>query len=62
MAECNETIIGLEQVKDIYKIETKLCQELIDLYDKCGRQLFNLASAWYKFKDSRRNPYTKRDS
>jgi len=60
MAECNETIVGLEQIKDIYKIEIKLCNELIDVYDKTGRQIFNLASAWYKFKDARRNPYTKR--
>lgn len=55
MAECNETIVGLEHCKDIYNINPKLCNELVDLYDKSGRQLYNLASAWYKFKDSRRN-------
>jgi len=62
MAECNETIVSLEQVKDIYKIKVKQCQDLIDVYDKTGRQLYNLASAWYKFKDARRNPYTKQAS
>lgn len=50
MSECNETIVCLEHVKDIYKIEIDLCEELIDLYDKSARQLFNLADAWDKFK------------
>lgn len=59
MGECNETIVSLEQCKDIYKIDLELCNRLIDIYDKSARQLFNLASAWYKFKDERRNPYTK---
>lgn len=62
MAECNETIVSLEQVKDIYKIKVGLCEQLVDSYDKSARQLFNLATAWYKFKDERRNPYTKRAS
>ncbi len=53
MAECNETIVGLEQCKDIYKIDPASCAELIDLYDKTARQLFNLASAWDKFKNRR---------
>ncbi len=54
MAECNETIVSLEQVKDIYNIEVDLCNELIDLYDKSARQLFNLAEAWDKFKKRRK--------
>jgi four helix bundle protein len=54
MAECNETIVSLEQVKDIYNIEVNLCNELIDLYDKSARQLFNLAQAWDKFKQRRK--------
>lgn len=62
MAECNETIVSLEQIKDIYKIKVGLGEQLIDSYDKSARQLFNLATAWYKFKDERRNPYTKRAS
>ena len=53
MAECNETIVGLEQCKDIYKIEEGLCNELIDIYDKTARQLFKLALAWDKFKNRR---------
>lgn len=50
MAECNETIVGLEQVKDIYHVEPELCAHLIDIYDKSARQLFKLAEAWDKFK------------
>jgi len=50
MAESNETIVGLEHVKDIYGIEVKLCNQLIDLYDKTARQLFKLGQAWNYFK------------
>ena len=57
MAECNETIVGLEMCRDIYKKQTSdlSLNELIDVYDKSGRQLFNLSKAWSKFKDERRN-------
>jgi four helix bundle protein len=55
MAECNETIVSLEQARDIYKVSHKLINELVDNYDKCGRQLYNLNKAWSKFKDARRN-------
>jgi len=47
MGECNEMIVSLQQAKDIYKIDI---QELIDIYDKSGRQLYNLSTAWGKFK------------
>jgi len=52
MGECNETIVGLEQCKDLYdtNVNKQLCEQLIDLYDKLGRQLYNLSSAWTKFK------------
>lgn len=64
MAECNETIVGLEHVKDIYGIEANLCNELIELYDKTARQLFRLAEAWDSFKNRRRQPIleTKNDT
>ena len=54
MGECNETVVGLEQVKDIYKIKVDLCNKLIDAYDKAGRQLYKLSMAWTSFKT--RNP------
>ena len=52
--EANETVVGLEQCKDLYNIEPELCIQLADDYDKIARQLFNLAEAWDKFKNRRR--------
>ena len=55
MAESNETIVGLEMCKDIYRkqMANTNVEELIDTYDKTGRQLYNLSKAWSKFKDER---------
>jgi four helix bundle protein len=52
MAECNETVVSLSQTRDIYGhlVDTALCDNLIDIYDKSGRQLYNLSTAWSKFK------------
>ena len=52
MAECNETIVGLEMCRDIYKKHMVNCNidELVDIYDKAGRQLYNLSKAWSQFK------------
>ena len=54
MGECNETIVSLEHVKDIYGVSVDLCMTLIDTYDKSGRQLFKLAEAWSMFTSRRR--------
>lgn len=56
MAECNETVVSLEQVRDIYKIEIELCTQLVDIYDKSGRQLYKLGLAWDGFKNRGRKP------
>jgi four helix bundle protein len=50
-AESNETIVSLNQVKDIYASGNKvdLCIKLIDLYDKISRQLFKLSEAWSNY-------------
>ena len=52
MGECNETIVSLEQCKDLYLnyINPGACKELIEIYDKSGRQLYRLSEAWDKFK------------
>lgn len=52
MAECNETIVSLEQCKDIYEslINTSLLKELISVYDVSARQLYRLREAWNNFK------------
>ncbi len=47
MAECNETVVSLSQCRDLYRIK---CDELIDIYDKCGRQLYKLSRSWTKYK------------
>lgn len=61
-SESNETIVSLSQTRDLYPncVDSKLCNSLIDLYDKISRQLYNLALAWYKF--GRRNRPTPHDS
>lgn len=53
MGECNETIVSLEQCGDLYKIDSKIISELVDIYDKSGRQLYKLSVAWSKFKKDR---------
>ena len=52
MAESNEMIVSLEEAKDLYNIEPTSCsmEEVIDLYDKSGRQLYKLSTAWTNFK------------
>jgi four helix bundle protein len=51
MAECNETIVGIEMCRDIFGeyVDMKLCEELVRIYDVCGRQLYRLRGAWSKF-------------
>lgn len=53
MAESNETIVSLTQAKDIYSslVDVKICERLIDIYDKISRQCYNLAIAWDKFRE-----------
>src|SRR3972149_3378406 len=65
MGECNETIVGLQQIVDIYNIEADLCKRLIGEYDKTGRQLYSLSESWTKFVGKKYeipNPLTKRAS
>jgi len=50
MAECNETIVSLEQARDLYKLDSTVTDILIIEYDKSVRQLYNLAKAWTTFK------------
>jgi len=60
MAESNETMVSLAQAKDIYSslVDVKMCERLIDTYDKISRQCYNLAIAWDKFsvRKSRTQP------
>jgi len=58
MAECNETVVGIEMCRDIFGgyIDKESCQELVNLYDVCGRQLCRLREAWGKFPEKRKRP------
>ena len=55
MAECNEMIVSLEQAKDLYNVKPNTIgmDEVIDLYDKSGRQLYKLSTAWTNFKNKK---------
>lgn len=55
MGESNETIVSLEQCRDIYAIEKELINRLVDKYDMASRQLYKLTIAWSAFK----RPLTK---
>ena len=63
MTESNETIVSLSQARDLYRhcIDVNVCNELIDVYDKASRQLYNLSLAWTKFSERKeqRNRVTK---
>ena len=64
MAECNETIVGLEMCRDIYTkhVADFSLTECLDSYDKAGRQLYKLRMAWSTFKDEHRGRDPKRAS
>ena len=53
MAECNEMIVSLSQSRDLYPkhVSQNMCAELIDAYDKSGRQLYRLGQSWSNFKN-----------
>jgi four helix bundle protein len=53
MGECNEMVVSISQCRDIYPkfiVDVKRCDELIDMYDKTGRQLYKLGNSWSSFK------------
>ena len=51
LAECNETIVSLEQAKDIYGylMDKELCNNLINGYNISSKQIFTLRMAWRNF-------------
>ena len=52
MGESNETCVSLSHCRDIYSsfVDPQLCDKLIDIYDKIGRQLYKLGQAWSNFR------------
>ncbi len=59
MTESNETAVSLTQTRDLYAppVDVKVCERLIDTYDKISRQCYNLALAWDRFGE--RKPTTQ---
>lgn len=55
MGECNETVVGIEMSRDLYGIDSTLCNNLVTTYDRIGRQTYNLRMAWSNFQ----KPLTK---
>jgi four helix bundle protein len=50
LAESNETIVSLEQIRDIYGIKIELVNYLIMEYDKISRQIYKLGIGWNNMK------------
>ncbi len=52
VGECNEMIVSLSHCKDIYPkyVDVKLCDELINIYDISGKQIYRLSESWSRFK------------
>lgn len=55
MAESNETIVSLCQIRDLYPqfVDIAICNELISSYDIISRQTYNLSIAWSKFTEQK---------
>lgn len=59
LGESNQTMVSLEQGKDIYHIDTELVDGLVDMYDKTSRQLFKLSYSWNTFKERSKEKKTE---
>ena len=62
LGESNEIIVSLSHCEDLYNeyVDNKLCQQLIDIYDKCSRQLYKLNESWQNFSYRHQRPNPKR--
>jgi len=51
LTESNETIVGLNQIKDLYAeyVDINLCIKLINEYKIISKQTFKLAQVWQSF-------------
>ena len=58
MTESNETVVSLSQARDLYPgyVDVSVCNDLIDVYDKASRQLYNLSVAWTRFSHRGERP------
>lgn len=55
MAEANETSVGLSQCRDAYSnyVDPILCDKLLAVYDRAGRQLYRLREVWRDFRSQK---------
>ncbi len=55
MSACNEMVVYLEQIRDIYadKTERVVLDELMRRYINNRRKIFNLYKAWKRFVDNK---------
>lgn len=53
LTESNEMIVSLSHARDLYfrYVNPKLCEELIETYDKSSRQIYTLAKKWTDFRN-----------
>lgn len=49
LGESNETIVSLSHTKDIYEIEVKLCEKIIQEYEIMSKQIYKLSNVWATF-------------
>jgi four helix bundle protein len=59
LAESNETIVGLEQCADLYNIDNKLIEELVNEYVIISKQLYKLSIVWTNFQKPITVPVSK---
>ena len=53
IGECNEMIVHLSLSRDLYEKRFKqgICDELIEMYNITGKQLYRLGQSWNKNRD-----------
>ncbi len=49
LGECNEMNPHLVICRDVYKIDNKLCNHLLETYEISGKQLYNLKRNWKNY-------------
>ena len=56
IAEINKLAANLSHCNELYRgeIDARLCERLIDIYEKSARQLFLLSETWDEFSPRRR--------
>lgn len=55
LAESNETIVSLSQVRDIYNVATDLCTRIINEYEIISKQICKLSTVWFSFNSRKHN-------